>query len=198
MPLADKLSRPARHPGDPEIIEGGPSSLSAADSAAKGLGWFSLALGATELLAARRVTRTLGVEGHEGLVRAFGAREILAGVTSLSVDKRPGIWSRVAGDALDIGALALAFGGSKRKGNVGLALAAVAGVTLLDFVTARALDKRHARTGTPRDYSDRSGWPQGFERSRGAAGDFETPNDMREEPASATAARGDAALETAR
>ncbi|HYD23345.1 MAG TPA: hypothetical protein VEB68_01000 [Croceibacterium sp.] len=179
MSLADKLSRPARHPGDPAVLESGPSSLGAADKAAKGLGWFSLALGAAELLAAPRVTRSLGVAGHEGLVRAFGVREIVAGVTSLSVDKRPGIWSRVAGDALDLGALALAFAGSRKKGNVALALAAVAGVMLVDVVTARALDRRHRREGPPKDFSDRSGWPNGLERSRGAAKDFGKPTAVR-------------------
>ena len=41
----------------------------------RGLGWFSIALGLTELFGARRLTKALGMEGQEGLVRAFGARE---------------------------------------------------------------------------------------------------------------------------
>ena len=45
-----------------------------------GLGFFSLALGAAELFASRRITRALDAEGHESLIKAFGAREIVAGV----------------------------------------------------------------------------------------------------------------------
>jgi hypothetical protein len=42
------------------------------------------------------------MEGKEGLVRAYSAREIGAGILSLSVDKRAGLWIRFDGDALDI------------------------------------------------------------------------------------------------
>ena len=41
-----------------------------------GLGLFSIALGAAELLAPKRITRALESEGHEGLVKGFGAREV--------------------------------------------------------------------------------------------------------------------------
>ena len=46
-----------------------------------GLGVFSIGLGLVELFGARRAARTLGVEGGraEGVIRLFGAREILAG-----------------------------------------------------------------------------------------------------------------------
>jgi len=48
------------------------------------------------------VTRALGMEGHEGLVRAYGAREVSAGMLALFTERSLGLWSRVAGDALDI------------------------------------------------------------------------------------------------
>ena len=68
----------------------------------RGLGWFSIGLGLVELLAPGRVTRTLGMQGSEGLVRAAGLRELGHGVLSLSTERRLGLWSRVAGDALDV------------------------------------------------------------------------------------------------
>jgi hypothetical protein len=42
------------------------------DALARGLGVFSFALGLYELLAARSLTRALGMRGNETLVRAYG------------------------------------------------------------------------------------------------------------------------------
>jgi len=48
---------------------------------ARRLGWFSLALGAAEMLAPRRLNRVLGVRpNRDWLVRGFGARESAAGI----------------------------------------------------------------------------------------------------------------------
>lgn len=154
------------------------------DRLARALGWFSIGLGLAELIAPGRLTRALGMEGSEALVRAYGAREIGAGVLSLSVDKTVGIQSRVVGDVLDIATLATGFrDDNPKRNNVGIALAAVIGVTLLDIVCAQGLTARHKRDhGQSRDYSDRSGWPRGIEASRGAASDFQVPLDMRASP----------------
>ena len=40
--------------------------------------WFSLALGAAELITPRKLNKALGVRGRQGLTRTFRAREILA------------------------------------------------------------------------------------------------------------------------
>jgi len=72
------FSNIVRTKGDPKIIAGGPSLKRPADQLARALGWFSIGLGVVELLAPRRVTETLGMEGSETLVRAFGIREIMA------------------------------------------------------------------------------------------------------------------------
>jgi hypothetical protein len=124
-----------------------------------------------EILAPRTVTRMLGMEGHEGLVRAYGAREIGAGVLSLSTERSLGLWSRVAGDALDITTVATVAGGNERKrGAVGVTLVALAGVAVLDLLAARAVTAKHSRSaGSPRSYKDRSGYPRGLEAARGAA-----------------------------
>ena len=94
-----------RSKGDPQIIETGPSSLTTADNLARGLGWSSIGLGLAELFAAGRIARAFGLEGSETLIRAFGLREIGAGMATLSTEKKAGLWSRVVGDAMDVMAL---------------------------------------------------------------------------------------------
>jgi hypothetical protein len=168
--VLNRISNLARSEGDPKVVRTGPSSLPAEDRIAKGLGWFSIGLGLTELFMAPQLTRALGMRGQEPLVRAFGAREITAGVLTLSVDKSLGLWSRLAGDGLAIAMLASATrNGNPKRNNAALALAMVVGVTALDCIGAKALSARHARRGPPRLYRDRSGFPQGLEAARGAA-----------------------------
>src|SRR4051812_49599484 len=55
-------------------------SLTTSDRVARGLGWFSLALGAAELIAPGRLGKALGLEGKETLLRAYGGRGVGAGV----------------------------------------------------------------------------------------------------------------------
>ena len=169
-----------RSRGDPQILETGPSSLTAADNLARGLGWFSLGLGLTELFAASRVTRAFGLEGSEMLIRAFGVREIGAGMAMLSTEKKAGLWSRVVGDAMDLMTLLTALDSPPRqRANVKLALLAVTGMAALDFLGALALSAQQRRDNKPKDMSGRSGYPKGAAASRAAAGDFKVPRDMR-------------------
>lgn len=173
MNVMTRVSSLARSPGDPEVLSPGPSARSGADRLARGLGWFSLGLGAVELLAPHTLGRALGMEG-EGkatMLRAFGAREIAAGILSLSVDAKAGIASRVAGDTLDIAALLSARRqDNPKQRNVDLALAAVITVTVVDILCLRGLQRVHNRPREQwRDYSDRSGLPRGVEASRGLA-----------------------------
>jgi hypothetical protein len=146
---------------------------------ARGLGWFSIGLGLTEMLMPRMLTEQMGMQGKEPLLRFYGAREMAAGVGILMSDNPgPWVWGRVAGDALDLATLAAGLNKQNPcKGNVAIALAAVAGVTALDYISAQAL------TGTSRpvpDYSDRRGLPRSPEEMRGAARkDFTAPRDMR-------------------
>jgi hypothetical protein len=115
-----------------------------ARAVARGLGWFSLGLGLAEVAASRGLAAWLGMEGRTGLVRAYGAREIATGLAILLSRDDPAPWirARVGGDALDLATLVAAGldGDNPRKGNVGLALAAVADVTALDVACPRALD----------------------------------------------------------
>lgn len=145
------------------------SSLSGADALVRGIGLFSLGLGVAELVAPGKVAKTFGLEGKEGLLRAFGAREIAAGIGTLSIDPQPALWSRVAGDVLDMATLA--FGAKSNDGdakrNALLGIGAVAGIAALDAFAARLMDKRGGERPPPADYSDRSGLPKGLEASRG-------------------------------
>ncbi|WP_281976493.1 hypothetical protein [Pseudorhizobium flavum] len=153
---------------NPRVIETGPSSLSNTDRLARNLGWFSIGLGIAELVAARRISRAIGIEGSESLIRAFGAREIASGMLTLSVDKKAGLYSRVAGDAVDLAVLSTAVrDDNPKRGNAALALAMVAGVTLLDVAAALGTRQQARRDEDDiRDYSDRSGFPSGVEAAR--------------------------------
>ncbi|HEX5280240.1 MAG TPA: hypothetical protein VFW28_09180 [Micropepsaceae bacterium] len=166
------LTNLVRRESDPKILKSGPGSLSPSDRLGRFLGWFSIALGAVELLAPRVITRALGMEGNERLVRAYGAREIGAGVASLSIERETGLYSRVAGDALDIATLvAFARPRQDRRGNLSAALLLVSGITLIDVLASAATTRRHPRSRSDgrRSYRDRSGFPQGIESARRAA-----------------------------
>ena len=179
------ISNIVRTQGDPKVLRSGPSSLTAPDRLGKVLGWVSLGLGLMELLAPHRITRALGMEGQEALVRAYGAREISSGMLSLSPEKNLGLWSRVGGDGIDIATLLTALrDDNPKKQNVTTALALVAGITLLDIMAAQGTTSRHSRASGDRYvYRDRSGFPDGLEAARGAAKDFQVPVDMRAAPA---------------
>jgi hypothetical protein len=179
------ISNIVRTEGDPKVLRSGPSSLTAPDRLGKMLGWFSLGLGLIELLAPHRITRALGMEGQEALVRAYGAREISSGMLSLSTERNLGLWSRVGGDGLDIATLLMARRDDNPKlQNVTTALALVGGITLLDILAAQGTTARHSRTsGNRYIYRDRSGFPDGLAAARGAAKDFQVPVDMRAAPA---------------
>ncbi|MBN9517087.1 hypothetical protein J0H58_00990 [bacterium] len=103
------------------------------------LGLFSLGLGLWEVLAPRDVAHRTGTP-YPALVRGYGLREVAAGLMILG-SRRPaaGLWARVAGDALDLAALAAAYaeGNADQRRKAAETAAAVLGVTALDVVCAR-------------------------------------------------------------
>lgn len=108
---------------------------------ANGLGWFSIGLGLAELLAPEKVGQAIGVRNHHNVFRALGVREIASGVAILAQEKPvESLWSRVAGDAIDLSLLgsALTSQETNRPRLVG-AIAAVAGVTVLDVLCSTRL-----------------------------------------------------------
>lgn len=168
MNMMVKAADIARWPGDPKVMQTGRSSLTGAMWMARQLGWFSMGLGLLELFGARRLAGALGFRGSEWLIRGYGLREIAAGLSCLSINPTPGVASRIAGDAIDIGTLvALASPQNPKKRNVELALLAVLGVTLLDIACQADLAARHSRGRSGRrDYSDRSGLPRRLKELR--------------------------------
>ena len=111
----------------------------------RGLGWFSVALGLTELALARPLARLLGVESA-GLLRAFGVRDVASGIGLLTqARKGPWIWARIGGDALDVAVLGHALSrANPRRGNAALALAFLAPVIAADIVCGQQLRQSHA------------------------------------------------------
>src|SRR3954468_5922963 len=87
---------------------------------AQGLGWFSIGLGLAELLAPEGVTRPFGMERHTALIRAYGLREIAAGVgLPAPPGPPPWVWGGVAGDPLEIATMPAGLSSDNpRRGNV--------------------------------------------------------------------------------
>ena len=107
------------------------------------LGWFSIGLGLAEVLAPQAVARWIGLDEdeHKILLRAYGVRELAAGIGILTRPKPTyWMWNRVLGDAVDLGSLRKAMetrGNDRRR--LKLAALAVAGVTALDLVSSMRL-----------------------------------------------------------
>jgi uncharacterized membrane protein len=116
-----------------------------AERLARGLGWFSIGLGLAELLLPGAVARLAGGHGkHTGLLRLYGLRELASGTMIFSQGRKPaaGVWSRVAGDAIDLATLGVAFlMPSTNKAGVTFAAANVLGVTALDVICAQELSR---------------------------------------------------------
>lgn len=110
--------------------------------AARALGWTGIGLGVAELVAPGWLSRTMGLDRRPKLLRTFGAREILAGVGILAADNpTPGMWARVAGDAMDLAALGLAATRSRKPKALAVMAATVAAITALDVLYATRLQQ---------------------------------------------------------
>ena len=108
------------------------------------LGWFSLALGVSELAAPQTMARVSGLpDSSVPVVRALGIREIGHGISILArPDRSIPVWSRVAGDAIDLAVLFSALGSDESdQGRVSGAIAAIAGVAALDVFCATRLGR---------------------------------------------------------
>jgi len=124
------------------------------EALARGLAWFGIGLGITELAFPRRVARGIGVRSDRRAaraLRAFGVREVLAGLGILLRPRRSGpAWARVFGDVLDAGLLAIAAF-TRRRSNPRLATAAalVAGAGVLDVIASRRIGRARQREQSP-------------------------------------------------
>ena len=109
------------------------------------LGWFSMALGAAELLAPRGVARAIGIdeEEHRTLLRVYGVRELAAGLAIVSRPKPTyWMWNRVLGDTIDLASLGRAMKNPESdKARLTAATVAVLGVTVLDILCSVRLTR---------------------------------------------------------
>ncbi|MCG5451609.1 SRPBCC family protein [Micromonospora hortensis] len=106
------------------------------------LGLLSLALGVGALVAPGPIARMAGVDDSpaaRSVLPAIGLRE-LGSAAGLLSGRRPAgwVWSRVAGDAMDLTLLgrALADRGGERRSRVALTTLAIAGITAVDVLAA--------------------------------------------------------------
>ena len=119
---------------------------------ATALGWFSIGLGVVHLMAPRTVARAIGVAPRNLAIRAIGVREITCGLGILNAPHQsPWLWGRVAGDVLDLGLLGAAArgAGSQRRPRIGTAMAAVAGMAVLDAVSSTRHSRQQVGAGDP-------------------------------------------------
>lgn len=109
---------------------------------AEGLGWFSLGLGAAQLLAPGALNRLAGIRDDAGarLAQRFvGVREVGAFAAIMAGRPRPvlPLWSRVGGDLMDLALLAHAWENKRESApRLALTIASIAGVTGLDTYAA--------------------------------------------------------------
>jgi uncharacterized membrane protein len=140
--------RDRRHPGG-FGWEDGDSLREAGERRAKWLGFFSVALGLSELAAPGYVATLIGLPDNakrRTALRALGARELMSAVGILAKPRSAApLWTRVAGDAMDLALLGVAFGNSRaRKARLAAATGAVLGVTALDLFSAARLSRQES------------------------------------------------------
>jgi len=114
------------------------------ESLADFLGVFSIGLGLAQVLAPLTMSKICGIddaEGNTSVMRALGMREISHGVAVLSKQQpEKAMWSRVAGDALDLALLGKVMANPKNhRGRTLFATANVLAVTALDVMAAKQL-----------------------------------------------------------
>jgi uncharacterized membrane protein len=107
---------------------------------ARGLGYLSLGLGFSQLLAPRWFSRTIGVRADsesETVVRLVGLREVVAGAGLLtSGNPAPWVWLRVGGDLMDLALLGRATTTKQEEPErLNGALASTVAITAVDLLS---------------------------------------------------------------
>jgi uncharacterized membrane protein len=108
---------------------------------ARALGLFSLGLGVWQLASPRSHAKVVGIDDapDENVIRAIGLRELGAAAGLLwGSQPAPFLWSRVAGDLMDLSMLANAMGSrdGERRRQIARSMLAVAAITLPDVVAS--------------------------------------------------------------
>ena len=117
---------------------------------ARGLGWFSVALGTLEMAAPHAVASIVGARIRPrtlATMRLLGLRELVSGIGILS-ERQPAawLWLRVAGDAMDLALLGKTMATPKsQRTRTMKALGSVLAVTALDVRSAVELTRDERR-----------------------------------------------------
>jgi uncharacterized membrane protein len=119
------------------------------DKVAQALGWFSIGLGLAELVAPRKMSKATGLNSGAAMMPLLGVREITSGIGILANEKPAGwVWSRVAGDLMDLAILGAGFKSKKADTTrLAIATAMVAGVTAADIFCGKQLSQEKSRNG---------------------------------------------------
>ena len=117
-----------------------------AETIGRAIGAASVTFGIFDMLMGPKLGRGIGAGEEMGgrLFRVAGAREVAMGVAGLMApaSAAPVKW-RLAGDLFDLAALGyIAAPGNPKRKMAFIALGVVAGVAMVDFFGARALDRR--------------------------------------------------------
>lgn len=142
--------------------------------AARALGWASLGIAATEVFGQGYVEEELlGIDEHPHLMQALGAREAIAGVTILSQKSitptlAAGLWSRVAGDAMDLALLATAATRTRKPVTLAANTLVVLGITALDVFYAIRVQRQLAQQAAAEARANQEEFPAAKARERAA------------------------------
>ena len=113
------------------------------ESVARGLGWFSVAVGLAFLVAPRRLARLFGMGDRPGLSRYLGVRDVLVGAGLLGwKSPAPWVWGRASADASD--AVMMGWGilsGRFSRGPAAVVLVGAAGLSAYSALLARRLSR---------------------------------------------------------
>jgi hypothetical protein len=118
-------------------------------AASRALGLASIGIGLAEIAAPRQVQQLLGLDDkadQRGTLRVLGVRELMHGVSLLAGGEprkfRAGIWSRLAGDALDSALLSAAATKTRRPAMFAAVTAMVLAIGVADALCAVRASKK--------------------------------------------------------
>ena len=122
----------------------GASRFRRADSTvSRALGWLSLGLGIAAMFRSRSLGAAIGMESREGALKMMGTHELVSATGLLgSRNPTPWLWSRVAGDVMDLAMLGRASIQRSRRNRALAALGVVAAVTAVDVGASVSVMRR--------------------------------------------------------
>lgn len=118
----------------------------------RSLGWLSIGLGLTQLLAPKALGRAIGVGDQATVMRLCGVRELASGL-GLLTGKAPAAFStsRVIGDVMDLALLGASLRSPQANpSRIAAAATAVASVTAVDMYASK-LDLQQSMARAPQD-----------------------------------------------